>query len=296
MVAGVVIGAVLFTSSDHSDATPAHRAEFLYVGRERLRILRAGDGPLIVLVHGYSESLLAWRGIVDRLTDDAEVVALDLPGHGLSSKPGNGYTVDSLAANLLATLDTLRARRVVLVGHSMGGAVVAAAALAAPERVRGIVLVDPASVTMPWMLPDSLADSSTAATGVRSAIAEMLANRTRLMPVHDPGWLSEEPTNARYNPADDPAHATALRSILEAFDFGYLTEARAAMLRVPVLLIWGDYDPLIPAENGRRLQTVIPGSRLVVIPRSWHRPHVEHPDTVAAEIRHFMAELSPDSP
>jgi pimeloyl-ACP methyl ester carboxylesterase len=279
---------VALATSTRFVRAPTHRAAYVKIGALSLRYVRAGKGPTIVLVHGFGESLMSWRGVFDRLTARADVIALDLPGFGLSSKPASGYATDSLAADLLGALTALGARRAVLVGHSMGGAVVFAAALRDPGRVRAVVFVDPALVGTP--APVSEARKNDTARGTAPLIAEYEALRTRFTSPHDPDWLFESDSARTYAPADDPAYRVAVSQVLREFDFGYLTDERAAAWRVTTLVLWGEYDEIFPLEAGRRLAERL-NSRFEVVPRSWHRPHVERPTETAALIEQFVAGL-----
>lgn len=274
------------TSARQRRARPDHVAHQVMAGGLRLRYVRAGRGPAVVLLHGYGESLIAWRGVFDQLSAGADVIALDLPGSGLSEKPAAGYQTDSLAAAVLAALATLGVRRAVLVGHSMGGAVAAAAALAAPERVAALVLVDPAVMSAP-LVPDTGRVDATR-DAARSAIAEYEAMRTHFGSPHDPAWLAESDSALAYLPAQDSAYRTALTAVLREFDFGYVTPERARQLRQPVLVLWGEYDTVVPIADGRRLAELLPNARFEMIARSWHRPHVERPGETAAAILGFL--------
>jgi len=281
----------LATSARQRRARPELRARHLTAAGLRLRYVRAGHGVPVVLVHGFGESLIAWRGVFDRLRSAADVTALDLPGFGLSDKPATGYGTEALAADLVAAMDSLGIRRAVLVGHSMGGAVVAAAALAAPERVTALVLLDPAVSGTPYVPDIGRADPGREAA--RGAIAEYEALRTRFGAPHDPAWLDESDSALAYLPVQDSTYRSAVSAVLREFDFGYLTDERAAALRQPVLLLWGEFDPVVPVADGRRLAALLPNARFEMIARSWHRPHVERPAETAAAIRGFLASIPP---
>jgi pimeloyl-ACP methyl ester carboxylesterase len=272
---------------------PAHRAAYVHTGRLALRYVRTGSGPTVVLVHGFGESLMSWRAVFDQLAARADVIALDLPGFGLSSKPPSGYATDTLAADLLDALTALGVRRAVLVGHSMGGAVVFAAALRDPDRVRGCVLVDPALVGTPAPVSEARRSDS-ARSGAAPLIAEYEALRTRFTAPHDPDWLAESDSARAYAPADDPAYRIAIAAVLHEFDFGYLTDARAARWRLPTLVLWGEFDEIFKLEAGRRLAGRLKAT-FEVVPRSWHRPHVERPGQTAAAIERFVARLGPQT-
>lgn len=259
-----------------------------------LRAVRAGRGTTVVLLHGYGESLMSWRGLFDRLAAHADVIALDLPGFGLSEKPPSGYGTVPLANTVLAAATALGADSFVLVGHSLGGAVAAAASLQAPGRVSGLVLIDPAGVAAPPLLPDTATPGGDAA---RLTIAEYEAQRTRFAAVHDPAWLAEDPADSTYLPASDAAYRHSLIAVLQEFDFAFLTDERARRIRLPTLIVWGAYDAVFPVTHGRWLLDRLPASRLVILERAWHRPHVERPaetaDTVVAFLRALGMGSSP---
>lgn len=281
----------LITTSHRRDAPPAHEATLLLLRNDvNLRAVRAGHGPSVLLLHGYGESLVSWRAIFDRLAQTADVVALDLRGFGLSSKPDSGYDTETLARDVLEALSQLQMDRAVLVGHSLGGAVASAAALLAPDRVRALVLIAPAVVSAPGVVPDQ-SSREIAVEQVRAAIAHYEALRTRFTPPHDPAWLAEPPSALTYVPGDDPAYRASLAAVLREFDFAYLTPERRQQLRIPVLLIWGAYDPLFPISGGRMLEAALPRAKLVEVARAWHRPHIERPDTVATVIAQFVRSL-----
>ena len=290
LVAAVAIvggGMLVVSSSGRLRTPPRHTAIRVRAGRVALRAVRAGRGPSVVLLHGYGESLLAWSGVFDRLAQHADVVALDLPGFGLSDKPSTGYSDTAMAHAVLDAMTSLGIAHATLVGHSMGGAVAITTALEAPARVDGLVLLDPAVSATTWGFKPP-AGSGGRADWMRAAIASYETIRPRFNPPHDPDWLAESPAALAYSPAADTAYRTALEAVLREFDFDYLTPARASGLGQHVLLIWGEFDQVVPPAVGRMLAQGLPHARLVVVPRSLHRPHVERPDTVAGLIEAYL--------
>ena len=281
---------LLATSSRVARPAPALRAATVNANGVHLRYARNGRGrPTIVLLHGYGESLIAWRGVFTRLAERADVIALDLPGFGLSDKPAGGYQTDSIAGRVRAALDSLGVRRAVIVGHSLGGAVASAVAVADPGRVQALVLVDAAIVGSPLAIPER--DSASAMSErLRGAIAQYEAVRTRFTSPHDPQWLAETPAALAYLPARDPAYRASASTVLAQFDFAWLTRERAARLTMPTLLLWGEYDPLFSVAEGRRVAQALPGARFEVIERAWHRPHEERPEETTAAIQRFLAQ------
>lgn len=269
----------------HSPApAPTHHAARLAAGNLTLRAVRAGQGrPTLLLLHGYGESLVTWQGIFDRLARGRAVLAVDLPGFGLSDKPDAAYDYPTQLDRLTAVLDQTEGP-VVVVGHSMGGQLAAGLALARPNRVLAAVLVAPAgdSVGLEGLV-DSLGARGAAAIGWWEAA------RAWAIPVHAPAWLDDGPL-AAYEPLSDPAYRVAATRVAEDFDFTAI-RGRFAQIRQPVLLIWGTLDPVVPYAVGERLVRELPCGSLVAFPRTFHRPQVAHPEEVAGAIEAFLARL-----
>ena len=122
---------------------------FLDVGEAVLFFTDSGEvpgqqGPPVLLVHGWTCDSNDWVFQLDPLASTRRVLAADLRGHGRSSAPAGGYSAQSYAADLVALLDRLGIGEVVVVGHSLGGSVAAALAVEHPDRVRAMVVVEPA--------------------------------------------------------------------------------------------------------------------------------------------------------
>jgi pimeloyl-ACP methyl ester carboxylesterase len=259
---------------------PAHQAEWVEVDGLRLRALEAGRGDTTLLfLHGYGESLLSWRLILDRFTRHYRVVAVDLPGFGLSDKPDTTYTQADYARWLGDFVTTRTTGPVVVIGHSMGGQVAATLALEHPDRVVAAVLIATAGRGLNTMLTDTGGIASASMHWVASAIGYVL-------PVHDSAWLREPPGAETYEPAGDSALARAGRRVLEDFDFSALRD-RFPQIRQPVLLIWGRQDPTIPLSIGTEIATALPCRQFTPL-LALHRPHQTAPDTVSALILDFL--------
>ena len=259
-----------------------YQAEWLKAGDVHLRTLRTGGGDTtLLLLHGYGESLLAYRGLIAPLAQRFSVVAVDLPGAGLSEKPGGSYALEPMVARLSRALDSWISGPVVLIGHSMGGEVGAALAIARPDRIIKTVLIAPAGYSLGMGLTDEPFSNR----------QQMLAGwsvkaREFLVPVEDEDWIAdppELPESAR----SDSASRRAAEAYLKDFDFTAL-RGRFPDLQQPTLLIWGRLDPLIPIDIGRRIAEELPHARFVEIGNSWHRPHVEQPERVVREILEFL--------
>jgi len=105
-----------------------------------------GEKPALVIAHGFFDDALCRTPLIRELEDDYDVIAYDARGHGRSDAPESGYGMDDRVADLVGVLDALAVDEAVLVGHSMGGSTVASTAARHPERVRGVVMIDPAGL------------------------------------------------------------------------------------------------------------------------------------------------------
>jgi pimeloyl-ACP methyl ester carboxylesterase len=263
-------------------ARPHHRARWIEVDGVRTRALLAGRGDTtLVFLHGYGESLLSWRTLLDRFTRNYRVLALDLPGFGLSSADaGFHYDYPSYARWLEAVVTRYTHGPLIVVGHSMGGQLAAGLAIDHPERVVAAVLIAPAGAGINPLFADTASVASSAARWVASAFSFVF-------PQHDSTWLDESGLGAV--PAEDPDSALSTsETVIARFDFAAL-EHRFSELRQPVLLIWGRQDPTIPLAIGNRISAVLPCRRFVQL-FTLHRPHQMVPDTVAAEMGRFLRE------
>jgi 4,5:9,10-diseco-3-hydroxy-5,9,17-trioxoandrosta-1(10),2-diene-4-oate hydrolase len=236
-----------------------------------------------VLIHGFGEHLLTWRGVFDPLARNHRVLAFDIPGFGGSDKPMGPYTLEAMAGRVGDLLARYTRPPVVMVGHSMGGAIAAEVALRYPERVQELVLIAPAGLEVGLTpITQGMNPGRAATIGTWESI------RAFITPLHDPEWLAESPAAAAYDPATDPAFKSAILLILKDFDFQGIGE-RFRRIQQPTLLIWGRSDPVIPYDIAPRLSAMIPCDRLVALDRTMHRPQAERPDTVVALILSFSA-------
>jgi pimeloyl-ACP methyl ester carboxylesterase len=285
IVAAVLVLPLLLFQDRQGESGPAYQAEWLEAGDVHVRVLRTGSGDTTVfLLHGYGESLLAFRGVIPALAARYAVVAMDLPGSGLSENPGSSYSLDAMVGRVERALDQWIRGPVVVVGHSMGGEIAAALAIRRPDRIIKAVLIAPAGYGLGFGLTDA-----PFSTQQKSLAAWSLKARELLVPVEDQGWIAdppELPKEARADSADRAAAAGFLRD----FDFAAL-RGRFPDLSQPTLLIWGGLDPLIPLEVGRLIAAELPNERFYEIGNSWHRPHVEQPERVVQEMIDFIGSV-----
>lgn len=263
-------------------ARPSHAAEWLQAGDVQVRAVRLGAGDTtLVMLHGYGESLMSWRAVADRLGRRFRVVALDLPGFGVSGKPDGPYTLDAMQRRAADFIARWTDGPIIVVGHSMGGEIAAALAISEP-RIVGAVLIAPAGYELAAVI-DSLPPAVAGLAGAATPL---------VLPVHDPQWLREPARQSGYDPVLDPAYHNATRAVLDQFDFSALRE-RFSELRKPVLVIWGRQDPTIPFEIGEAIIARLPCGTLVPVDGALHRPHQAQPDLVAGAIEQYLGRRHP---
>lgn len=251
-----------------------------------------GTGTPVLLIHGIGSSGDTWGDIPERLSaQGVAVVAVDLPGHGESSRGPGDYSLGSTASILRDLLDHLGIERVHLVGHSLGGGVSMQFAYQFPERVDTMTLVSSGGLgeeTFTGLRAASLPGSELAlkwainartlkgASWVGDKLGRIGLHPHALSPraLETVSWLGEDDRRA--------AFLATLRSVVSprgqsvsALDKLHLMSGRR------ILIIWGDRDPMIPMKHGENAHALLPGSRFVVFPGAAHEPHVHDPDRFA---------------
>jgi pyruvate dehydrogenase E2 component (dihydrolipoamide acetyltransferase) len=266
-------------TTESEEVKPRH----VEVAGRRLRYLELGEGQAapVLLVHGFGADLNTWMFTQPALAVRRRAIALDLPGHGGSAKEVGAGSAESLTDAVEGALGVLGVERVHLVGHSMGGAIAALVALRQPERIASLTLVAPAGLGPE--INASFIDGFVRATRRREA-TEILG-----LLVHDPALVSRAMVEdvLRYKRLDGVTGALA--KIAEAWFGGRQSldlSGRIAELTMPVQLIWGREDRIIPAAHAEAL-----GSRLPVhiIEAAGHLPHMEKAGEVNRLIEQFLS-------
>ncbi|HWA53616.1 MAG TPA: alpha/beta fold hydrolase [Solirubrobacterales bacterium] len=270
-------------------------------GRE-VAYLSGGSGPVLLLIHGMAGTCENWRDVLEPLARSHTVIAPDLPGHGISAGGPGDYSLGNLAAGLRDLLVVLGHERATLVGHSLGGGVAMQFAYQFPEMVERLMLVssgglglEVSPVLRAAALPGAdLFIAATASTGqkVGGAIGRGLS-AIGMKPAADVAEVARGYASLS-EPARRKAFLATLRSVVgtegqrvSAGDRFYLAE------QVPVLIIWGARDPIIPVHHGEDAHAALPGSRLEIFEGAGHLPQVEQPGRFIAVLERFLADNEP---
>ena len=265
---------------------------FETVDGHRLRYVRVGTGPPVVLVHGFASSVYTWKDVLPALSVDHDVVALDLPGFGASDRPA-GLSFDELPAAVLGLMDRLGIERAALVGNSMGGGVVAVVAGEQPARVSALVLIDAAGFDLepedqPGMVRLMM---SPLGTVLGDLPGQRLAVEATLSQVfHDDVLVTDERVAEYLDGVSRPGTFEAMRSLgLSLGDQTAVVEEALPRIEAPTLVVWGAEDRWIPLKDADLFAAAIPNARKVVFDHCGHMPQEEMPAKVADLLREFLA-------
>ena len=285
------------------ELTPMLEYRTIHGYRRAFRI--AGSGPAILLIHGIGDNSTTWSSVQSALAQRFTVIAPDLLGHGKSDKPRADYSVAAYANGMRDLLSVLGIERVTVVGHSLGGGVAMQFAYQFPQLVDRLILVGAGGVTkdvnfalrvaslpmgsealallrLPLVLPalqafGRIAGAAIGSTGLGRDLPEMLR------------ILEDLP-----EPTASSAFARTLRAVVDwrgqvvtMLDRCYLTES------VPVQLIWGSHDSVIPASHARLAHAAMPGSQLEIFAGSGHFPFHDDPDRFVEIVERFIDSTEP---
>ncbi|WHZ13515.1 MAG: Hydrolase, alpha/beta fold family [Nitrospira sp.] len=278
------------------DAIQRFPVKIASVNGHRIAYLDHGQGPPLILIHGYGGSMWQWEYQQMPLAAHFRVITPDLIGSGLSDKPNLDYRPEELIESVRGLMDRLGLPTATLVGNSMGGGVAIGMALTHPELVDRLVLIDG--------LPDH----------VRERLASPLMRRA--VDTHMPVWLARfgawlfgsrtmeavlkeivydqtlltpavlDRSNRNRQRANLIGPLLSIRDSLPLWERDYAT--RLKEIRHATLILWGEHDRLFPPSVGRDLQAAIPGSRLIVIPDAGHIPQWEQPQVVNRHLIDFL--------
>ena len=269
------------------------------ISEGRLGTLTAGpkDAPeALVYLHGWGGSKELWWNALDALAADGFYgVALDLPGTGGTVLPPGLTTMADTARWVHDTCGRLGLDSVTLVGHSMGGNLAAQVALDYPALVRRLVLVDaalePSHLPARSRLPLSARYGLAALRLMRLASLPLAAVGARVPHAHRGGdWLpSARRAHLYVTSSDDAALQVQLRALAEnPLDF-----ARLAALPMPLLIVHGERDPIVPVGRARALAAALPHARLALFPSALHCPMDSDPPAFAQVLKVFCGECPP---
>ncbi len=255
-----------------------------------------GDGPILVLLHGSNASLQTWEPWVKQLETKYRVISLDQIGHGLTGpNPSDDYSTAAFVDTLDRALAKIGVEHFALAGNSMGGAVAWNYALVHPEKVNALILVDSGGApevktkSLPIgfriaMMPgvNRIAEVITPRFLVNRSLQQSLSNQSVINDrMIDRYWeLLLYPGNRR---------ATVLRFTAKRTP---TDPAALGKLAMPVLILWGEEDKLIPVASAHWFAKAMPKAKLIIYPGIGHAPMEEAADQSAGDVDAFLSALA----
>jgi pimeloyl-ACP methyl ester carboxylesterase len=275
-------------------------SQFIKINGMDIHVKKMGQGEtVLVLLHGFATSLYTWQAVMEQLSQYGTVIAFDRPGFGLSEHPlawqgKNPYSPETQVEVVVKLLDTFGVQQAILVGNSAGGTVSMQVALEHPERVSALILVDPAIYNgggAPQWAQSILATPQMRRLGPLIT-RQILKRGPSLLKLawHNPALLSPEMQENYQKPFRvenwDKAfweftlatHPTGLSAHLDEFT-------------LPILVITGDDDRIVPTKDSIRLAGELPNASLEVIPDAGHVPHEEQPEGFMRAINSFLSKI-----
>jgi pimeloyl-ACP methyl ester carboxylesterase len=264
--------------------------------------LEAGHGDLLLLVHGMAGKAENWNEVIEPLALTHRVIAPDFPGHGHSAPGAGDYSLGSLASGLRDLMLALGHERATLVGHSLGGGVAMQFVYQFPEMVERLVLVSSGGLgpdVSPILRAAALPGADlfiTATAGVGRAVGTPIGRGLQALGLRPSPDIAEV-ASGYASLADGErrrAFLATLRSVVgtdgqrvAALDRLYLAAA------LPVLILWGSRDPIIPVSHAKAAHEALPQSRLEILDGVGHMPQIERPAAFVAAIQRFLEETEP---
>ncbi|OBK43158.1 alpha/beta fold hydrolase [Mycobacterium sp. 1081908.1] len=276
--------------------------QYLELHGDRIAYRDAGDGPALLLIHGMAGSSATWHAIIPQLSKKYRVIAPDLLGHGMSAKPRGDYSLGAFAVFLRDLLDELGVDRATVIGQSLGGGIAMQFAHQHRDHCERLALIGSGGLG-PDLSPLLRILSAPGAEFVLPVVAPQpvlnLGNKLG-------SWLTSAGIRApragqmwhAYSSLSDARTRQAfLRTLRSVVD--YRGQAVSALNKIhlaagmPIVLIWGDQDRIIPVAHAYAAHDALEGSRLEVLEGIGHFPHVEAPSAVADILEDFIASTTP---
>ena len=283
----------------------SHPVHYVTIHGHRRAYVKAGSGPVVLLLHGLGCDHTTWEPVIDTLARRYTVIAPDLLGHGRSDKPRADYSVGGYANGMRDLLTVLGVDKVTVIGHSFGGGVAMQFAYQFPERTERMLLVASGGLG-----PDvSPAIRAITTPGFHQVMGVLTLPGVRHLGKAGLHALSRGPwKQARdldevadiYDSFKDPNARHAIRHVVRAVvdwrgqivtmaDRAYLTDA------MPMCVVWGRDDAVIPVRHANNAARLAPKARVEVIPNAGHFPHKDHPHRFAKIVHEFIRSTQPAS-
>lgn len=259
--------------------------------RLHVRVDGPDAGPALIMIHGFGSSLHTWDDWAAALSDRYRVVRFDLPGSGLSPPDPTGRYDDARAFELLLGLMArLGIGEAAIIGNSVGGRIAWSFASAHPDRVSRLVLVAPDGFASVGFEYGEAPEIGAVTHAMRLILPRFLVKMNLDQSYSDPGKLEADVVTRYYALLRAPGARLAL---IQRMEQTILTDPlpRLRALQMPVLLLWGEDDRLIPLSNAQDYLGALPDAQLTALPGVGHLPQEEAPDMSLVSVDAFLRAL-----
>lgn len=263
-------------------------ATFATIEGARVRYVDVGEGPTVVMLHGFASAIENWAAVMPRLVKDHRIIALDLKGFGWTDRPLGDYSPLAQAKLVKALLDERGVEGpLAIVAHSWGSSVALAFALAYPDRVERIALYDA------WVYEDQLPSMfhMARAKGLGEFLygafyTERFEERLALG-FYDPELITQRFVEDVERALERPGTRAAALEAVRGMRFDEMA-GRYRTISAPTLLLWGRDDVVTPVSIGERLVRALPNAKLNVYPRCGHFPMIEAVSESTRDLQAFL--------
>ena len=266
-------------------------SHFADIDGVRIHYQEKGTGTPLILIHGYTSLTYTWKEVFEPLSKSFRVIALDLKGFGFSSKPDGDYTRRAQAVLVAHLLDQLHIEKAWLCGSSMGGEVALNVAVVNPQRVAGLILIDSAGVEVPGRA--TLTPGYLLIPGIGRLLIALSLTSDKLVrqglekSFYDHSKITDDRVANYYRPLK--TRGGQLAALRARAQWSLLpVEPNLDKIHVRTLILWGMHDQLIPLAAGRKLNSLIKDSTLVILDNCGHLPQEEMPARVVEEMTKFI--------
>jgi pimeloyl-ACP methyl ester carboxylesterase len=269
-------------------------ADYITVNGMRIRYAVIGNGPPVLMLHGFGGFLETWAYNIPCLSQHFRVYAIDLPGHGLSDKPQVDYTTTFATDYAESLVQAFGIEKPILIGHSMGGAIAISVALGLPGMIDKLVLVDSAGLSAQIPLAYRLSSPPLAGEILTRVVTRANLKRSLQSLFYNPKALTEEMLDMAFTNAQRPGTKKALLRILRhSINLaGPRPEAvlidRLPELKMPVLFVHGAQDSLFPLKYVEQAFSLPPNARVEIINHCGHCPQIEKPVEFNESVMDFL--------
>jgi len=269
-------------ASVYRPATDVQFSNMLLRTGVRLRFAYQGEpgGEPIIMLHGYSDSWVSYSTVLPLLDKKYRVYILDQRGHGESDRPAGGYALQKFAEDVLAFMDQMNIKQATIVGHSMGSFVGQHVAVAAPDRVKRLVLAGSATTIRNAVVSDLQREVNTLPDPVPEKFVRDFQSSTAFQP------LADEFMNAVVKESMS-LPARVWREVMVAM-LSPEAQVELRKIKVPTLILWGDKETIFPRSEQELLLAALPNARLKVYEDTGHAMHWERPERFAKDLQEFM--------